>query len=202
MADLSIPVGYGLWQMYLQHTGLQHTAVVTLGFHVSTPPYTQANNNAALLAWQASLNQLWDAEVAFSRLVALVGNDGPLLRYESLNGGIGSRSSVTVAPPNVTYLLRKTSAFAGRRFRGRMYLPYVNNAGIQQTGALVSTELTLLTARAAALQSNLTVTGTINVDSLALLHASSPLSATPTPTVCTLAADDFVATQRRRLDRQ
>lgn len=202
MADLSIPTGYGLWQMYLQHTGLQHTAVVTLGFHVATPPYTQTNNNNALTAWQANLAALWDAEISFSRLVAILGNDGPLLRFESLNGGTGSRSSVVVAPPNVTYLVRKTSAFAGRRFRGRMYLPYVNNVGIQQTGQLQSTEQTVLNARVAALQTGLTVTGTINVDSLALLHASSPLSVTPAPTVCTLQADDFVATQRRRLDRQ
>lgn len=201
MADLQIPVGFGLWQFYLQHTGIQHTALVTLGFEVATPPYTQGQLASALSAWRTALQPVYDAEVSFSRAVALIGNDGPAIRFEATGITVGTRSSVTVAPPNVTYLIRKTTTFAGRRYRGRMYLPYVANAAIQQTGQLLSSEVTILNTATTALGTGLIAAGP-NAASFRLLHASSDLSATPTPTACALQADDFVATQRRRLVRE
>lgn len=201
MADLVVPTGFGLWTFYMQHTGIQHTAVCTLGFEVATPPYTSTNCANALSAWATNMAALHDSEVVYSRCVALIGNDGPPLRFEAVGTGTGSRSLIPIAPPNVTYLARKVTSFAGRRYRGRMYIPYVSNAGINQTGTLTSAELTILTARLAATVSALVAAGP-NAASLRLLHASSPLSATPTPTACVLQADDFVATQRRRLERQ
>lgn len=201
MADLVIPTGYGQWTFYMQHTGIQHTAVCTLGFEVATPPYTVTHCANALAAWATSWAPIHDAEVVYARCVALIGNDGPPLRFEAVGTTTGSRTSVTISPPNVTYLCRKVTSFAGRRYRGRIYVPYVANAGVTQTGQLLSTEQTILAARVAAAGTNLVAAGP-NAASFRLLHASSPLSATPTPTACVLQADDFVATQRRRLERQ
>lgn len=201
MADLEIPVGYGLWLFYFQHTGIQHTAVSSVGFEVATPPYTQSQLQSALSGWRTALQPLYDNEVKFARAVALIGNDGPAIRYEATGTTLGTRTASQVAPPNVTYLIRKTTQFAGRRYRGRMYLPYVYNAGIQQTGELTSTEQTALSTAVTALSTQLIAAGP-NAASFRLLHASSPKSATPAPTTCTLFADDFVATQRRRLERQ
>jgi hypothetical protein len=82
-----------------------------------------------------------------------------------------------------------------------MYLPYVANAAIQQTGQLLSSEVTILNTATTALGTGLIAAGP-NAASFRLLHASSDLSATPTPTACALQADDFVATQRRRLVRE
>lgn len=201
MADLEIPTGYGLWTFYLQHTGIQHTAVVTLGFEVATPPYTQAQLASALSAWRTALQPVYDNEVKFARAVALIGNDGPPIRFEAIGTTLGTRTTVSIAPPNVTYLLRKVTQFAGRRYRGRMYLPYIASAGIQQTGELTSAESTILNTAVTALSTGLIAAGP-NAASFRLLHASSPLSATPAPTTCSLQADDFCATQRRRLERQ
>ena len=201
VADLTIPTGYALLTFSQQHTGIAHTALVTLGIEIAAPPFTAADAADCLNAWQTAVKPLWDAEVVISRCVALVGNDGPPFRYDVTSSVTGTRSSVVIAPPNVTYLVRKTTAFAGRQYRGRMYLPYVNSVGITQTGALQSSELTVLTTAMNAITSNL-IGATPNVSNLVLLH-SDPLSGGPPPptVIASLSAQATVATQRRRLER-
>lgn len=204
MADLEIPVGYGLWQFYMTHATISHTAISTLGFAVAVPPYTQAQCAAALAQFATSVSPLHDSEVTYSRCVALIGNDGPLIRFEASGVAVGSRTTVTIMSPNVTYLVKKSTSFAGHRYRGRMYLPFVAGSGSTQTGQLSSAELAILAGRAGALEVNMIAGGT-NAADLRLLHGASstvPPSAIPPPTVITdLAAEAFVATQRRRLER-
>jgi hypothetical protein len=201
MADLVVPVGYGLWQFTLTHATIAHKSVVTIGFKVATPPYTQGQSDAALAAFALAVKTIHDAEVTYSRLVTLIGNDGPALRYESAGAVVGTRGSVTIFPPNVTYLIKKTTAFAGRRYRGRLYLPYVSVTGAGQTGQLSGAEVTLLIAVANGLTSGLVAAGP-NASELSILHAESPLSALPAPTTVELfLAETTVATQRRRLER-
>lgn len=202
MADLVIPTGYGLWTFELQHAGIQHTALVTLGFKVATPPYTQAQCANALAQFATSMAALHDNEVTYARCIALIGNDGPLIRFEASGTTTGSRAAVTILPPNVSYLLRKTTGFSGRRYRGRMFIPFVAQGGgvVGQNGQLAAGELAALNARGVALLANLVAAGP-NASELSLLHAVG-LTATPSPTpITTLAGDDFVATQRRRLAR-
>jgi hypothetical protein len=174
---------------------------VTLGFQVNANPYTQSQADSALTSFGAALVALYDSEVTFARLVTLVNNGaGPLTRYDSTSTSQGTRASVTIASPNVTYLIRKQTNLAGRQYRGRMYLPFVNAGGVTQTGQLSSAELTILAARASALTTGL-ITGPNNVVQFALLHGVPKVGSAPSPTTCTISAENFVATQRRRLDR-
>lgn len=202
MADLLIPTGYGLWTFEMQHVGIAHTAFCTLGFKVSTPPYTATHAANALAAWATSLAPLHDNEITYSRCVALIGNDGPPFRYEAVGTSTGSRATQTIMPPNNTYLIRKGTSFSGRRYRGRLFIPFVASgaAAVGQSGQLASAEVSNLTTRAAAILTNLVAAGP-NASELSLLHAVG-LTATPAPTpITTMTADDFVATQRRRLAR-
>ena len=201
MADLEIPVGFGLWTFHMQHAGISHTALVTMGFEIAADPYTQAQNDSALVEFRDALAPLYDSEVTFTRLTTLVGNDGPLIRFESAGSQAGTRTTQTITPPQTTYLLRKVTGFAGRRFRGRMYLPFVSELGTEQTGQLTTAEQVLLNTAAAALQVGLLDPAT-NASTLRLLHSESTLSATPAPTeIEDILATNFVATQRRRLRR-
>src|SRR6476660_4846863 len=202
MADLVIPPGYGLFQLQLHHATIAHTAVCTFGFQIASPPFTQGQNDTCLADFRSALLSLYDSEVTFARLSTLVGNDGPLMRVESAGTGNGTRASVTIASPSVTYLVKRTTGFAGRRYRGRCYLPFVNAGGVTQTGQLSGAELTLLTSAVAALTTNIVGVPATNVSAWALLHSTSPLSSTPPPTVVTATtAEPIVATQRRRLQR-
>jgi hypothetical protein len=82
-----------------------------------------------------------------------------------------------------------------------MYLPFVVEGGVTQTGQLTAAELAIFSPRAAALEANLVGGGT-GSGGLYLLHSESPLSATPAPTlILDLGAQAMVATQRRRLRR-
>lgn len=202
MAGISIPTGYGQWTFEMQHAGLQHTSFCTMGFKVLTPPYTQANTSAALTGWANAIKTLHDNEVTYSRCVALIGNDGPLIRFEATGSVVGTRTTLNILPPNVTYLMRKTTAFSGRRYRGRLYIPYVASgaSAVSQAGQLASGEMTLLAAACTSLITNL-VTGGTNCSELDVLHAPGD-TALPSPTpIVAMTADDFVATQRRRLTR-
>jgi hypothetical protein len=200
MADLEIPDGFGLWNLELTHATIAHKAIVTLGFEEEVI-YTDADNTNALAAFAAALGPLHDTEVTYSRLVTLVGVGGQLARFESTGTTTGLRTAQTIYPPNVSYLIRKPTPLAGRRYRGRMYIPFVASNDGSQTGQLTGGALTLLSTAAAALRTNLVTTPAYAL-SLRLLHATSPLSATPPPTtIPALVASGVVATQRRRLER-
>lgn len=183
------------------HAGIAHVAVSTMGFKVATPPYTQAQLASALSAWATALQPLHDTEITYSKAVALIGNDGPAIRYEALGSVQGSRGAQILIPPNNTYLMKKTTAFAGRRYRGRVYVPFVSSTDVTQTGQLTGTALTLWAARVAAIFSTLPAAGP-NASELSILHSESPLSALPAPTpIVALLAEGTTATQRRRLER-
>jgi hypothetical protein len=110
-------------------------------------------------------------------------------------------SDVSLAvPQNTSYLIQKRSGTAGRRNRGRLYLPGVAEGNVDHKGLLTSaTVSTINTALSGWLAKFATTIGF--VDSMVILH-SSGISATPAPTVVNaLVVDPVVATQRRRLRR-
>lgn len=209
MAEVQIPVGYVQLIWSLVHTGIQHTALVTIGGKVESPPFTLANTTSCRSEFNTAYAPVHDNEVVYARCVALVGNDGPLLRYESNGTGAGTRAAQVVIPPNVSYLVKKTTAFSGRQYRGRMYLPYVSTNDVDQTGKLTTAATTLLNTANTNLLTNLVTVAGCNLSEVSLLHAdrldangdpipgSAPL---PTP-ISSLAVGTFVATQRRRLKR-
>jgi len=202
MAELSIPPGYALASLYIRHTGISHVSIVTFGFAVSAPPITPSQASALMGLARAALAPLHDSEVSYERIVVIAGNDGPPLRVEAVNAGTGSRASQQISPPQVCYLVKRTTGFAGRRYRGRMYIPYVSSTAVDQFGKLTSGEQTLLNTFATNWGTNLFNAVGANTGNPMLLHAESPLSSTPLPTqVTSHIASQVVATQRRRLER-
>jgi hypothetical protein len=202
MAEMVIPPGYALASLYIRHSGISHVAIVTFGFAVAAPPITPVQAGALMGAARAVLAPLHDTEVSYERIVVIAGNDGPPLRVEAVNAGTGTRTTQQIAPPQVTYLIKRTTGYAGRRYRGRMYVPFVSSTQIDQFGKLSTSEQTLLNTAAANWGSNLFNNTTLNTGPPMLLHADSPLSATPLPTTVTNhTAAQVVATQRRRLER-
>ncbi len=202
MADLVIPTGFGLWTFYLQHAGNQHTALVTMGFSVEAPPYIQSNNDANLTSFATNMAPLWDSEVTFTRLVALIGAAGPFPRYESAGSGTGSRTSVVSAAPQVCSIAKKSTGLAGRQYRGRMYLPFPPTTGMSQQGQLTAGEQVIINAGLANWRTAAETNAANNVGSFYLLHATPLVGAAPAPTALqNLEVGLTVGTQRRRLER-
>jgi hypothetical protein len=101
-------------------------------------------------------------------------------------------------PQSVALLLQKRTGLSGRRNRGRMYLPGINEAVVDSRGQVLAASIASLNA---SLATWLGKFGTImaDFDNMVILH-SLGISGAPPPTVVTqMLVDPVAATQRRRL---
>lgn len=101
-------------------------------------------------------------------------------------------------PQNVAFLVSKKTASAGRRFRGRMFLPpfLIGEDSVSTIGKLAPAQVTALQDRIDAWLMDPPTYPKV------LLHDDASLSPLPPPTPITqLVLSDTVATTRRRLRR-
>jgi hypothetical protein len=131
----------------------------------------------------------------YNGLHVVIGSDGDHPVFDSVSGaGVGSRTISAPATPQVQLLCDKVTAFGGRKFRGRTFLPDVAEADVGGNGALQATPLSLLATFTAAVVVALNVTPW---NGMVILHQDAT---TPTP-VTAFSADPFCGTLRRRYPR-
>lgn len=204
MAEIVIPPGYVALYLHCTTTGAQHDSIMSLGGKVEAAPFTSANTNSCYTEWVNAIKAQHPATIQYPRLVALVGNDGPLIRYEVTGATVGTRVATMLCPPQVAGVTKKITAFGGRQYRGRLYFPGVAEAQVGDDGKWVAGELTAWQTAWNNVLINLVSVAGCNLSELSLLHAppagggSPPL---PTP-VLSLGVGSWVGTQRRRLVRQ
>jgi hypothetical protein len=99
---------------------------------------------------------------------------------------------IEIDAPQVTLLIRKTTALGGRANQGRMFHPGVAEGGTQSGGILTVNELVPLQTAFNNFHADFVTQGLPMV----LLHNNEEL--TPTP-ITALSVETKVATQRRRL---
>lgn len=189
-----VPPGYGILSYRFSLAGDSEEMVCTVGLNVQvglTGP--QARCNAKADAWLAAMPG--------STMVAGSSFNGCTLRtpdggvFEAPRTVLGSGGPAAL-PNNCAYLVKKLSAVAGRRGRGRMYVPpfYVGEGSISQTGDLDGASLVAL--------QNL-ITAGLPGDDFVILHSQAfgaPAPPAPTP-ITSFLVDRKIATQRRRLRR-
>lgn len=113
--------------------------------------------------------------------------------------GIGNPAGECV-PPNTSYLLTKNTAQGGRRGRGRMFLPGLQEAIVNSGGTVLDPQFTTLQTQWSAFATAMAAAG----NGLSLLHTYDPvLGEVPIPpsAVLSLTLSSRVATQRNRLRR-
>lgn len=140
------------------------------------------------------------AEGYFLEQVVLYGFNGlgPSEVHISTLARIPFTREVSPLPNNCAYLIRKRTDAAGRRGRGRFYLPGVAEANVSPTGVLDGVLLPEANTAAAAFLTG--VQALTSVQDMVVLHRSEGLGTEPAPTpVTSLVADTRIATQRRRL---
>ena len=118
------------------------------------------------------------------------------------NGDRAGGATSEPLPQNTSYLVHKRSSRAGRRGRGRLYLPGIPEGNVAANGLIDSTHLA---NRQALLDTWIGRFGSGTAGNspgdMVILHnypAADPPASDPTP-VTTLILDPVVATQRRRL---
>lgn len=186
-----IPAGYS--QVNLRFTGVYLPNGAEMVFGVdntvgATPDAIALDVENAWVTADMDANQT-DGVTLSSILV----KNGPNSTGPSAERGVSSTGDKTTPGwgPQVSFLIRKSTALGGRRGRGRMYMPGGAEADINGAGQIEAATLT-------ALQTD--CTAFLN----ALLAADCPMvllhSDATTPTLVTaLTVDATAATQRRRL---
>jgi hypothetical protein len=201
-AQLSIPPGFAQFSFFVTNATVGHRCVWTIGGKLAGSGLTPAQGSALFVAVSGALNPIWDSQVIQTGFHALIGNDGPPMALDVPGSVAGSATTLQMLPPNVTYLLKKGTAFAGRAYRGRLYLPFVDNGAVSEAGVVSGARYTALTLAATNLFAAPGTGSTTGVTGWWLLHRAEPNTTPPAPTQLTaISATNMVATQRRRLER-
>jgi hypothetical protein len=195
----------------LTHDALGRDMLITYG----------CNNDASSTAYQAladgfqtAFATAWVAQLDTNLLIQEatclfgLGTTTPAMAISSGVAQSGSRV-LSSAPPNNNMLIQKRTALAGRKNRGRVYLPYsFDETGVDEAGILSGGEVSGAQARANAW---LTALDTNDVP-MVIVNRVLSLNPTPPPTqyvssylagqpVTQLIVQALIGSQRRRIGR-
>jgi hypothetical protein len=195
MGELFVPAGFGVLAYNFRLAGDQEGMTSTVGVAVGADDGVRQNvADTKADTWLQAFNanemgagwelagctlRMWDNKI-----------------YEAPRSKIGTGGAVTL-PNNCAYLLKKQTNLAGRRGRGRMYIPpfFASEGEISQTG--------VITAGTRVAMENALRDGLPGADYV-ILHSADPAGVIvpppPTPVIA-FNLDGRVATQRRRLRR-
>jgi hypothetical protein len=193
MADIVVPPGF--IEVLIRYTStVGHRCQNVMGYAI-----TDAWDQTATDTISADIAVPYKAQLSessqFVGVKVLVGNDGPNPEFESTAGAGPGTESDSVCGPQVQGLLHKSTGLAGRKFRGRCFIPDMHEVNVDDSGGINSGGLGLLNGIANVLDSALGVGALI--DHSVILH---PAGTDPTP-ITAMFAENHVATLRRRYKR-
>jgi hypothetical protein len=196
---IDIPVGFGQVLHSIEVVGDNERMAITYGIQLEGTgagvPQNAVDGCAAVYASQ--LNPQMGNTVILRQTELRFGSEaGPPGVAVSVLSATGAQA-IDLLPQNCAYLVDKRTALAGRRGRGRFYIPGVpedscSNIGIISQGKFDSMNLALA-GFLTGLANHAAIVGMV------LLHSVGPLpTLVPTP-VTSLVLQSKIATQRRRL---
>lgn len=183
-----IPTGYAQVQLnYGSSTFDSGHAQNSFGLQLVDPVDLQTLAESIGEAWTETLLLVTHEAIALSNVVILTDTE----RYEAGVYQAGNRTG-DLAPPQVTTLVKLTTALRGRANQGRMYLPgLLNDGDIYDDGTINPTWVTDLATSFGTFNSMWASEATQTV----ILHSTA---LAPTP-VNNAIIESKIATQRRRL---
>lgn len=204
--SLIIPVGFGQAVYQLRLTGDNEPMVVTMGHDLAEVVGGDYQTIVDRLHTSFGLEMMprVASNYTFEATFLYVGQDGgPPAVFESTEDPVTGGMAGNPLPQNSAMLFRKRTSAAGRRGRGRLYLPGIQEQDVSALGVIDGAVVTALQARADAWMDWLTG---VEVGSVAyppvILHRTEGIGVEPPPTpVTALVIDPVIATQRRRLRR-
>lgn len=198
MSTFILPAGYVHFAIFWRNSNSPKIALVTIAAKVDTPPFTELDADTFYTTFVNSVKGIYDSSNTWPQMVTLVGSDGEPGRFVTTGVLAGTHAGYEDLPANVAAIIQKQSGLAGRRNRGRMYFPYLDETRVDQSGRLGASYQTDFQTAADAIYTVMTPLGSANLETPVLLHSEAPT----TPTVVTsLTVSPIVATQRRRLVR-
>jgi hypothetical protein len=187
-----IPIGFGEATIRILLTGDPEEMNCVFGFEVSSPPFTQSDANDISTAVATFIKPMLATTATYVGLDIRIGSDGAPLLFSTVTGSGAGTSSSAVLPQNCAWLMRKNTGLGGRANKGRMFVPGVPEAAVDNAGVIVSGNVTTVNTAAATFLTTLSGLG----NEMVLLHSDD---LNDPDTVITFICDTRIATQRRRL---
>lgn len=193
-----IPLGSALAKYVVSLAGDAEDMIFTCGHDISLLAGGQA---AADLAFTNLLTAIpaanWGTNFTLEGVELVVGGTssglGPYFTYFSSGAAVTGTSSGTRPPNNTAALVTKQTSVAGRRGRGRMFIPgFIPAVNVNEAGVI---ESAVRTVRQGLLDDWFEKCQVENLE-MVILHSSAPA----TPAVLDgLRLESKMATQRRRM---
>ena len=202
---LSIPPGFGLAALRFACAGVVDPMVTTFGIdwegQAITGPSVDSDATAIFtLLTGSSAKLLWperfSTQYTFLGVSLVENRAGVMIQGVSSQAPLAGTTVSECLPPNCAFLVRKGTALAGRKGRGRMFFPpmLVGEGGVGSNG-VISGNIIEPQTRLNLFRADLIDGGFPMV----LLHKDEGINTVaPTP-VTSLSMQMLLATQRRRL---
>lgn len=199
---LIIPPGFLQASYVFSLVGDAEPIVVTCGHEVDAASGATLAQSAddLFVSFAANILPNMNSQYVLEYVATYGGNDGPTIVTISTEEPEAGSGSAAIVPQNTAYLIRKRTDLAGRRGRGRMYLPSVAEQNVDAVGTVAPSTVTALQASYDDWYDDLTSTGGSRFYPPVVLHRSEGIGEEPAPTpIVTFQVQTKVATQRRRL---
>lgn len=202
---LIIPPGWLQAVYTFELTGDPEPMVITCGHKIDSGSGGNGPDspNTLLTAFAANWMSEMSNQYKLVSCTSYVGQDGgsPAV-YVSTLGPYPGENSGSVVPQNTAYLIRKRTDVAGKRGRGRFYLPGVRESVVDQAGNVHPDQVTAINLAASNWYDDLTSSPGLTYYPPYVLHRSEGIGIEPAPSAITsFRCENIVATQRRRLRR-
>lgn len=200
---LIIPPGFAQAVYRHRRSGDTEDMLTTCGHEIDSASGANAEDIANDLAnaWIANIVPGYSGPTTFVGCDVYVGQDGPdPLVVTSSVAAVAGPNSNALAPQNCAVLVRKRTDAAGRRGRGRMYIPEVPESSVNDVGTLDSGFVAAVNSRFDAWRDFLVGGVGARLYPPVVLHRSEGIGEEPPPTPITaFVCETRIATQRRRL---
>lgn len=203
MAELYIPSGHGIVQWIFALSGSSHQFGFSHGVDVENAfiadPQNVADDAAdAFLSGYtaAAMYNAW----TFVKAHVLLRQGASFYSADSVHNTPGTGGPGATNTANLSMIVKKSTVFAGRKFRGRMYFPPFSlvDADVDNSGHIDPSVVTTLQGQVDAFRS--AWEGKDSVEHINLLHAATLEDPTPDGTTVTdWTVEALCGTQRRRM---
>lgn len=190
---LILPDQYSQVNMIFTGAPVPNGAQMTFAVHNPTEESPATIAAAVSASWVTNLKSFFDSNSSLSTIRVKNGPTATGPAADAAGPGAGSAANTCVAP-NTAILIRKLTGFGGHAATGRMYMPCVDEAWIDEGGDVGGATLAALQTAYSDFKDDIETSGFDWV----LLHSSTDPFLTPT-FVLSLAVQSKAATQRRRL---
>lgn len=188
-----IPEGYGHVVADISLTGDSERMAVTFGISLQGGPFVQTVADAISTELGDWLRPIMSSHYRYEGCdVAVKEAPGDPVHWLSTAGAGPGAEAATTLPQNNAWLFQKRSSSGGRKNRGRMFVPSVQESLVDNAGNVDASARAALTSGAQNF-----LAGLITVSMPMVILHTSPLD-TPAAVV-SLTCDEKIATQRRRL---